>query len=207
MQPWLQNGANLGGLGLAAQRAFLRRFDMAAGHGERRRRRASRSRRRPGGRAARSSPGWLSSTAMTRGWATSVWRPRRANAARRSKAAPRTRPDRAASSINDGRRRGRTIWRKPKPLTAVRSNGCGRIASMASAAADAPPCRWRSASRSRSIPGCRGAGSPWPPPPRRAARARPARQRRRHRSGSSPGSARLPARRRRSGRCRCALPR
>ena len=31
--------------------------------------------------------------------------------------------------------RGRTIWTKPKPLTAVRSNGCGRIASIAAAAA------------------------------------------------------------------------
>ena len=39
-----------------------------------------------------------------------------------------------ASSISDARRRGRTIWTKPKPLTAVRSKGCGRIASIASAA-------------------------------------------------------------------------
>ena len=60
-------------------------------------------------------------------------------AARRSRARASKAARSAASSNRLAWRRGRTIWRKPKPLTAVRSNGCGRMASTASATA----CRAR----------------------------------------------------------------
>ena len=73
------------------------------------------------------------------------------------------------------RPRGRTIWTKPKPLIAVRSNGCGRCASIAAAARLARRlARDRSASRRRSTRRCRAGGWRAPPPSAGHAPARPA---------------------------------
>ena len=66
-----------------------------------------------------------------------------------------------SSSGSEARGRGRTIWRKPKPLTAVRSNGGGSAASIAAATGLArAPCRPASGNRCRSSRRCRGGGSP-----------------------------------------------
>ena len=74
--------------------------------------------------------------AIDRGRGVQGQRARLCRSARRSSARAAA-PAGSAWSISgsDGRSRRRTIWRKPKPLTAVRSNGCGRIASTAAAAA------------------------------------------------------------------------
>ena len=114
----------------------------------------------------------------------------------------------AASSNSEACARGRTIWRKPKPLTAVRSNGCGRISSTAAAAA------WRAAllPNRRQVDADRSADAVTPDGPRRRARRRrppvqTAAGVRPRRSGSSPGSARRAARHPGTARARCALPR
>ena len=112
-----------------------------------------------------------------------------------------------SSSGSEARGRGRTIWRKPKPLTAVRSNGCGSAASIAAATAwrsalparvgksipIEPPMSWRTDRRA----------PPRAPPRSRAPRAAPGRRRR---TASSPGSATCAARRRRR-RSRRSAPR
>ena len=156
-------------LRLAAQRAGLR-FKLAR-HSrptwEERDRRASRPRRRPGAPGLRASAACASSTAITAGCATSRLAPGLSNAARRSRA----RASNAGAVLRQleqrGAARGRTIWTKPKPLTAVRSNGWGRTASIAPPRPGARPCFARSAGRSRSTRRCRAGGSPWPLRPRR----------------------------------------
>ena len=111
-----------------------------------------------------------SSAAIKAGWATSRLGAGGSNAARRSSARASNAARSAASSNRLAWRRGRTIWRKPKPLTAVRSNGCGRIASIASATALRAALPRVSAGRCRSIRRCRGGG--WlGRRPRRRARA------------------------------------
>ena len=153
---------------------------------------------------------------MTAGCAARRLRARAVAAPRRRSSARASNAGAVGGQSRTARRgaRGRTIWRKPKPLTAVRSNGCGRCASTASAAA------WRCA-----LPATVGRSMPIDPPmpcrrmaPRRRARAghRQLGRRqasRRHRSGSSPGSATCAARRRRSAtiplrasRCRSSQP-
>ena len=104
-----------------------------------------------------------------------------------------------ASSIRDARLRGRTIWMKPKPLTAVRSNGCGKgVVDRLQRPPDAPPCSVTSAGRCRSSRRCRAGGSRAPLPLRRAPPSCSGRQdSRRRRSGSSPASAKCEAHRRR----------
>ena len=76
--------------------------------------------------ASWSSQSGCSSAAMTAGCAARRYarrsRARRGGAGR----APRTRRGRRRARTALAWRRGRTIWRKPKPLTAVRSNGCGQ---------------------------------------------------------------------------------
>ena len=95
--------------------------------------------------------------------------------------------------------RGRTIWRKPKPLTAVRSNGCGSTASIAAATASA--IRLDPASVGRSIPIEPPIASRRIASRRRAlpatARAGERQMRRRRRTASSPAWATCAARRRR----------
>ena len=86
--------------------------------------------------SASSQPGSPASRATTAGAAAIVRSPEPGvRSARRSSAsAAAVTGSPASSSGSEARVRRRTIWRKPKPLTAVRSNGCGRMASSAAAA-------------------------------------------------------------------------
>ena len=136
--------------GLAAQGAGLSLG--GSGHGRPiwrgRARQARPRRRRSGAPAAASQSGRDSSAAITLGAAWIATAPR-SRPARRSKARAAAPTGSArSSSASEGRARRRTIWRKPKPLTAVRSNGCGRIASTARAAA----CRPSRGKVGRSMP-------------------------------------------------------
>ena len=165
MQPRLQKGACSALSRLAAQGAglgWLGGFGIAGGHGEAWRPPASLPRRRSAATRLRASRAELPATAMTAGCATSRFAPGASSAARRSSARASNAARSCASSISEARLRGRTIWTKPKPLTAVRSNGCGRIASIAAAAA----CR-------AALPPAVGRSIPIDPPmsSRRIARA------------------------------------
>ena len=89
--------------------------------------------------SASSQSGFASIAATTAGCATSRLRPGARTPRGAAARGPRTRRGPAPARRSEARARGRTIWTKPKPLTAVRSNGCGRTASIAAAAA------WRAA--------------------------------------------------------------
>jgi hypothetical protein len=105
---------------LAAQGQGLGGLGMAAGHGEAGRRASRRAADLPAERSSQSGRfehGGSPPDARQS-------RPRPCRAARRSSARASKAARSAASSNRRGVARGRTIWRKPKPFTAVRSNGC-----------------------------------------------------------------------------------
>ena len=155
----------------AGRRRLARRVmsDMARRYGESRVGPQGDRRRRRGGRARPASCGSPRCGRSTAGRGDEALRPApAARSARRSSARAAAPTGSAAhSSGSEARARRRTIWRKPKPLTAVRSNGGGRTASSAAAAAWRSACAAGSAGRSRSIRRSRAAGSRVPPRRRR----------------------------------------
>ena len=130
-----------------------------------------------------------SSTAIDRRWATSASRPafeRRAakqRASFESRAILRQLEQRRAAPRTDDLHEAEAVDRGALERL-------GQRASIAAAAACAPPCRRRSAGRSRSSRRCRAGGSRWPlrAAPRTASSSG-VQDSRRRRSGSSPASA------------------